>query len=146
MAGVAAPEVDARALVACAFCTLPASRIVLENEVAVAFGDIYPVTAGHSLVIPRRHVIDYWGLADEERQACHDLLVQLKERIVRADPSVTGFNIGLNAGRSAGQTIFHCHYHFIPRRDGDVADPRGGIRYVIPGKGNYHLGHRPSPG
>lgn len=121
----------------CPFCTLPVARIALENELALAFRDGYPVTPGHSLVIPRRHVEDYWGLTDSERQACHELLVQVRNNVLRVDSTVTGFNIGLNAGFSAGQTVFHCHFHLIPRRDGDAPNPRGGVRHVIPGKGSY---------
>jgi ATP adenylyltransferase len=121
----------------CPFCSLPKDRIHLQNALALACFDGYPVSAGHCLIIPTRHVNDYWGLTEAERQACHELLVQLRDQIIKSDPSVTGFNIGLNAGESAGQTIFHCHYHLIPRRDGDVPKPRGGVRNVIPDKGNY---------
>jgi diadenosine tetraphosphate (Ap4A) HIT family hydrolase len=125
----------------CPFCDLPSNRIVLTDRYAIAFGDAYPVTDGHSLVIPRRHVEDYWGLTSEEREACHELLVALRERIVAADTTVTGFNIGLNVGRSAGQTVFHCHFHLIPRRERDVPDPRGGLRNIIPGGGAYEAGN-----
>ena len=121
----------------CPFCTLPNTRIKLENDLAMAFADGFPVTAGHTLVIPRRHVIDYWGLTDQERQACHDLLAATREAILSSDATVTGFNIGLNAGQSAGQTVFHCHFHLIPRRDCDVSNPRGGVRHVIPGRADY---------
>ena len=122
---------------ACIFCTLPADRIVLQNEHAVAIRDGFPVTEGHSLVIPRRHVPDYFGLQRDELEACRDLLHQLREDILKGDPSVEGFNIGVNAGEVAGQTIFHCHIHLIPRRRGDVPSPRGGVRHIIPGKGSY---------
>lgn len=121
----------------CPFCELPARRIILHNELALALLDAYPVTHGHALVIPRRHVMDYWGMTDDERAACHDLLVAMRSNVLREDRSVTGFNIGLNAGKSAGQTIFHCHYHLIPRRDGDSPNPRGGVRHVFPDKANY---------
>jgi diadenosine tetraphosphate (Ap4A) HIT family hydrolase len=121
----------------CPFCELPASRIIAANELAVAFRDGFPVTEGHSLVIPRRHVADWFGLTSDEVLACNGLLQQLREEIRAADPAVTGFNIGMNAGVDAGQTIFHCHLHLIPRRKGDVQNPRGGVRHVIPGKGSY---------
>jgi len=121
----------------CLFCALPASRIVLANELALAIRDGFPVTEGHSLVIPRRHVADYFGLAADEVAACQELLHRVRHDIVANDPAVEGFNIGMNAGAVAGQTIFHCHIHLIPRRAGDVANPRGGVRHVIPGKGNY---------
>ena len=121
----------------CIFCDLPADRIVFQNELAIAFYDGYPVSDSHALVIPKRHVVDYWGLTQAERDASHDLLENLRDSIQQKDPLVTGFNIGLNAGESAGQTVFHCHFHLIPRRDGDVPNPRGGVRHVIPGKGHY---------
>ncbi len=110
---------------------------MVENALALAFRDAFPVTEGHSLVIPRRHVVDYFGLTAEEVLACNELLRRLREQIQAADRSVTGFNIGMNAGHDAGQSVFHCHIHLIPRRSGDVANPRGGVRHVIPSKGNY---------
>jgi diadenosine tetraphosphate (Ap4A) HIT family hydrolase len=112
-------------------------RIILENDVAYAIYDRFPVTTLHTLVIPKRHAADYFALTTSELLACDDLLRRLRENILRKDPLVGGFNIGLNAGDVAGQTIFHCHFHLIPRRSGDVVDPRGGVRHVIPGKGNY---------
>ena len=121
----------------CPFCELPAERIVAQNELALAIRDGFPVTEGHTLVIPKRHVADYFGLTPEEVLACNELLQQLKKEIQAGDSSVTAFNIGMNAGPDAGQTIFHCHMHLIPRRKGDVENPRGGVRHVIPGKGNY---------
>jgi diadenosine tetraphosphate (Ap4A) HIT family hydrolase len=121
----------------CPFCEPAEGRIRLDTPLAIAIVDGYPVTTGHTLITPRRHVADYWGLTEPERLACHDLLVRMRDKICASDPTVTGFNIGLNAGASAGQTIFHCHFHLIPRRDGDVPDPRGGVRHVIPGKGAY---------
>ena len=121
----------------CPFCELPVERMVVQNELALGIRDGFPVTEGHALVIPRRHVADYFGLTPEEVLACNELLQQLKLQIQAGDSSVTAFNIGMNAGRDAGQTIFHCHIHLIPRRKGDVENPRGGVRHVIPGKGCY---------
>ena len=122
----------------CLFCHLPPDReILLENALAYAIADGYPVTEGHSLIIPKRHVATYFDLSRPELNACDDLLRQLKARIQSSDASVSGFNIGMNAGASAGQTIFHCHIHLIPRRHGDVENPRGGVRHLIPGKGLY---------
>ena len=122
----------------CLFCHLPVERkVLLENSLAYAISDGFPVTEGHSLIIPKRHVATYFDLSRPELNACDDLLRQLKAEIQSADGSVTGFNIGMNAGASAGQTIFHCHIHLIPRRDDDVENPRGGVRHIIYGKGYY---------
>jgi ATP adenylyltransferase len=121
----------------CLFCSLSPERVIAQNELAFAIRDGFPVTALHTLVIPKRHVEDYFGLTSEELLACDSLLRSLKSDIARTDPMVVAFNIGMNAGRAAGQTIFHCHIHLIPRREGDVENPRGGVRHVIPGKGFY---------
>jgi diadenosine tetraphosphate (Ap4A) HIT family hydrolase len=99
--------------------------------------DGFPVTEGHALVIPKRHVSDYFGLTSAEIAACNNLLHLMRASVLKNDPTVHGFNIGMNAGEVAGQTVFHCHIHLIPRRPGDVANPRGGVRHVIPGKGSY---------
>lgn len=122
---------------ACIFCSPEALKIFAQNDLAFAIWDAFPVAKGHALVIPKRHVAEYFGLSSEELIACHELLVQARHLILEQDPSVQGFNIGLNAGEAAGQTVFHCHFHLIPRRLGDVAEPRGGVRNVIPGKGSY---------
>ena len=122
----------------CLFCHLsPERKILAETSLAYAIADGFPVTERHCLIIPKRHVATYFDLSRPELNACDDLLRQLKASIQSADGSVTGFNIGMNAGASAGQTIFHCHIHLIPRRDGDVENPRGGVRHLIPGKGYY---------
>lgn len=121
----------------CLFCTLPPERVVIENEFAHLVLDGFPVTSGHSLVIPKRHVADYFGLTQPELEACNKLLHWRRERVLSEDSTVEGFNIGMNCGLVAGQTIFHCHIHLIPRRKGDVESPRGGVRHVIPGKGSY---------
>lgn len=121
----------------CLFCDPPENRIVLRNQFAYTVWDGFPVTPQHALVLPWRHVEDYFGLDTGELLACDELLRRLRERIAAEDPSVAGFNIGMNAGAVAGQTIFHCHIHLIPRRAGDVENPRGGVRHIIPGKGSY---------
>jgi ATP adenylyltransferase len=95
------------------------------------------MTALHTLVIPKRHVSGYFRLGRAELNACHRLLEQEKGALERADESVEGFNIGVNEGEAAGQTVSHCHLHLIPRRRGDVEEPEGGVRGVIPGKGAY---------
>jgi diadenosine tetraphosphate (Ap4A) HIT family hydrolase len=121
----------------CLFCSIDRDRIIAENELAFAIRDGFPVTELHTLVIPKRHAVDYFSLTQDELLACDSLLRQLKDEIQQADATVLGFNIGMNAGEVAGQTIFHCHIHLIPRREGDVENPRGGVRHLIPGKGNY---------
>ena len=121
----------------CLFCNIPSVRIVLENELAYAVRDGYPVTEMHSLIIPKRHIQDYFDLTTEELIACDQLIRSLKDEISNSDQSVNGFNIGMNSGETAGQTIFHCHIHLIPRRTGDVDNPRGGVRNIIPDMGNY---------
>ena len=119
------------------FCSIPKDRIILENEFIYAIKDNYPVTPLHSLIIPKRHVVDYFSLTKDELHSCDVLLKEVKNSIQTEDESVEGFNIGINSGEAAGQTIFHCHIHLIPRRIGDVENPRGGVRHLIPGKGDY---------
>lgn len=121
----------------CVFCQPEKSRVYLENHLAFAMFDGFPVTSSHSLIIPRRHVKDYFGLSRDELVACDRLLNEARVKIQAEDNTVEGFNIGANCGSVAGQTIFHCHLHLIPRRSGDVDEPRGGVRHLIPGKGTY---------
>ena len=121
----------------CLFCSIPADRIINENDLAFAMRDGFPVTEYHTLIIPKRHAETYFDMTREEKEACDELMTKLRSEILELDSSVTGFNIGMNAGLSAGQTIFHCHIHLIPRRDGDVEQPRGGVRGVIPNKQSY---------
>lgn len=121
----------------CAFCEMPGGRIVAENELAYSVEDAYPVTELHRLVIPKRHAASYFELGRAEVNACNLLLEGAREEIRAKDPVVKGFNVGINDGEAAGQTILHAHVHLIPRRAGDVANPRGGVRHVILGKGEY---------
>jgi len=121
----------------CLFCEMPTARVVAENELAYLVRDGFPVTPLHSLVIPKRHAVTYFDLRPAEISACHALIADAKAGIEKADQGVAGFNIGMNNGEAAGQSVFHCHIHLIPRRRGDVAKPRGGVRHVIPGKGSY---------
>jgi diadenosine tetraphosphate (Ap4A) HIT family hydrolase len=121
----------------CLFCSVGEERIIAENDLAFAIRDGVPVTELHSLIIPKRHVSDYFELTKEELLACNELLRIVKEEILARDTSVKGFNVGANSGLVAGQSIFHCHIHLVPRREGDVPNPKGGIRHVIPGKGAY---------
>jgi ATP adenylyltransferase len=122
----------------CPFCHENVrERIVDEYESAVAIKDGYPVSPGHLLIIPKRHTADYFTLTESEKRDTDRLIEICRKRISENDSSVTGFNIGMNCGESAGQTIFHCHIHLIPRRDGDTPAPRGGVRGVIPKKMSY---------
>ena len=121
----------------CIFCELGAGRIIAENELCFAIKDAFPVTEHHTLVIPKRHVADYFYLHQPERNAIEAMLHEQRQSILDQDNTVTGFNVGINAGASAGQTVFHVHVHLIPRRDGDVVDPRGGVRGVISSKQGY---------
>ena len=116
---------------------MPNERIIATNDLAYAIRDGFPVSTFHTLIIPKRHVIDYFGLTKEELLASHDLIHQIKKSIIREDPTVVAFNIGINAGEASGQTIFHCHIHLIPRRIGDINDPRGGVRNILPDNSGY---------
>ena len=104
---------------------------------AYAIPDAYPVSPFHTLIVTKRHVAAFFALGQAEVNACTALINNQKNRIQAEDDSVDGFNIGMNSGASAGQTVDHCHIHLIPRRTGDVDDPRGGIRHTMPGKGYY---------
>lgn len=121
----------------CLFCSLPKDRVIAECELAFVIRDGFPVTAFHTLVLPKRHVKDYFALTDSELMAIHRHVVEQRKALLRLDSSIEGFNIGANCGEVSGQTIWHCHLHLIPRRRGDVEVPRGGVRHVIPGKGAY---------
>ena len=121
----------------CLFCNSKISGIARENDLAYASYDTYPVSELHCLIIPKRHVIDYFELTNEEIVACNDLIKIIKEEILIKDKNVKAFNIGTNAGKIAGQSIMHCHIHLIPRREGDAENPQGGVRSVIPQKQHY---------
>ena len=121
----------------CLFCNSKISGIAHENNLAYASYDTYPVSELHCLIIPKRHVINYFELTDEELVACNDLIKVIKEEILIKDKNVKAFNIGTNVGKIAGQSIMHCHIHLIPRREGDVENPQGGVRSVIPLKQHY---------
>jgi len=121
----------------CLFCNFVENDSVHENDLAYSSYDTYPVADLHCLVIPKRHVRDYFDLTNEELIACNDLIKITKDEIIKKDKSVTGFNIGTNVGKVSGQSIFHCHFHLIPRRKGDVENPQGGVRSVIPNKQHY---------
>src|SRR5690242_6856241 len=120
----------------CPFCHLERPRIALENDCAVAFFDAFPVADGHTLVVPKRHVASLFDLPEGEQAAIWSLVALVRSRLM-AEIRPDGFNVGVNDGPAAGQTVMHAHVHVIPRRTGDVADPRGGVRWVIPAKAPY---------
>lgn len=120
----------------CIFCQRENVTILLENEKAICFFDKYPVTKGHILIIPKRHTLTYFDLTATEREAMDSLLFEAKAYLDDA-MHPEGYNIGLNCGEVSGQTIFHCHLHLIPRYKGDMEDPTGGVRGVIPSKQKY---------
>ena len=120
----------------CPFCALPEERVLFRNDAAVAVRDAYPVTPGHTLVIPVRHVASVFDATRAESEAMLALLNTARDQLqVEFDPA--GYNIGVNDGAAAGQTIGHLHIHLIPRYPGDRPDPRGGVRWVIPDKADY---------
>ena len=121
----------------CLFCNIKMSGLAHENNLAYASYDSYPVSEYHCLILPKRHVKDYFELTSEELIACDDLIKIVKDEIINKDKTVCGFNIGTNIGKVSGQSIFHCHFHLIPRRKGDVENPQGGVRSVIPNKQYY---------
>ncbi len=123
---------------ACQFCQGNIQeRVMGEYRSAFAVKDKFPVSDGHMLIVPKRHAPDYFSLTRIEKWDADRLIEIWRKKITEMDPTVTGFNIGINCGESAGQTIFHCHIHLIPRRDGDTPAPRGGVRGVIPEKMGY---------
>jgi len=120
----------------CPFCSLDPSRIVAENETAVAIRDAYPIAEGHTLVIPRAHILSIFELPPEQQAALWHSVAEVRSRLAQ-QYGTASFNIGLNDGLAAGQTVPHAHIHVIPRRPGDVPDPRGGIRWIIADKAPY---------
>lgn len=119
----------------CLFCK-PQREILVANEHAIAVFDTYPVSPGHSLILPRRHVVTVWDLSEEEYAACYALVRELKP-VLEARFSPDGFNVGVNCGEAAGQSVWHAHIHVIPRFKGDTPNPKGGVRHVIALKGSY---------
>ena len=121
----------------CIFCKNNDDDIIEENEFAYAAFDPYPVSSQHCLIIPKRHVKEYFELNLKEIAGCDQLIKKIKTKVENIDKTVKGFNIGINSGKVAGQSIMHCHIHLIPRREGDVENPQGGVRGVIPSKQHY---------
>ena len=128
----------------CPFCELPAEDRTWSGELVFAFRDRYPVSPGHTLIVPERHVATWFDATGEEQRALLDAVHEVKAQLDRElAPRPDGYNVGFNAGEAAGQTVMHLHVHVIPRYRGDMDDPRGGVRHVIPSKGNYLA--QPSP-
>ena len=120
----------------CPFCSLPKERVVARNQFAMVLRDAYPISLGHTLIVPSRHVASFFELSPEERSALMELLDQAKRQIDEAYRPA-GYNVGINDGPAAGQTIPHLHIHLIPRYEGDQPDPRGGVRWIFPDKAAY---------
>jgi diadenosine tetraphosphate (Ap4A) HIT family hydrolase len=122
--------------VKCPFCNPPADEIVVRNDLCYARWDAFPVSKCHLLVIPFRHTPDFFSMTDDEKRATVGLIGECKKTIEeKSQPN--GYNIGFNVGEAGGQTVMHCHCHVIPRYAGDVENPRGGVRGVVPGKRGY---------
>jgi diadenosine tetraphosphate (Ap4A) HIT family hydrolase len=120
----------------CPFCTLPLERIIDSNEFGVAIRDGFPVSPGHTLVIPKRHIGSWFEISNDEQRGLLDLLARAKTDL-QEEFKPDGYNIGINDGPAAGQTVPHLHMHLIPRYKGDQEDPRGGVRWIIPDKAKY---------
>ncbi len=120
----------------CPFCEPQPDRVWLRTETGIVLWDAFPITRGHSLVVPRQHVASIYELSAEEQAALWALVAKARGRL-NDDMHPDGFNVSLNDGEAAGQTILHAHIHIIPRYSGDVADPRGGVRWIVPEKARY---------
>ena len=120
----------------CPFCSLDSSRVIAANDHALAIHDGFPVSPGHCLIIPKRHIASFFDATKEEQTALLDLLEQTR-MIIIDEHSPDDFNVGINDGTTAGQTVMHLHIHLIPRYIGDMPDPRGGVRWIFPEKSVY---------
>jgi diadenosine tetraphosphate (Ap4A) HIT family hydrolase len=123
----------------CPFCTAPTDRILHGNTHAIVLRDAFPISRGHTLIVPRRHVGSFFEATAEERVALLALLDEAK-RSLDAELAPASYNIGINDGPAAGQTVPHLHIHLIPRYEGDCTDPRGGVRWIVPAKADYWSG------
>ncbi len=122
---------------ACPFCErIQAGSSLAGNDLAVAFPDGFPLNPGHTLVVPTRHVSDYFALSPEEQTAIWSLVSSVKVRL-DAEHAPAGYNVGINVAPAGGQTVWHAHVHLVPRYAGDVADPRGGVRWIVPARARY---------
>jgi ATP adenylyltransferase len=121
----------------CLFCNVIDPQVLDQSDTCFAMRDGFPVTTGHTLIITKRHVETYFDLTPEERADVQRHIDLERQRLMEDDKTISGFNIGMNCGEDAGQSIMHCHVHLIPRRKGDIENPRGGVRGVIPDKRIY---------
>ena len=122
----------------CIFCNKTNCTVISTTKYFFIIRDTsYPVTKHHTLIITNRHVADFFELTREEMAELDEVLKKQKEELKKIDKEISAFNVGVNIGKDAGQSIMHCHLHLIPRRKGDVEDPRGGVRGVIPEKQKY---------
>jgi diadenosine tetraphosphate (Ap4A) HIT family hydrolase len=120
----------------CLFCRLDASKQLFSNDLAIAITDGFPISLGHCLIIPKRHFPSLFEATAEERVSLWELVERARQYLLsKYEPD--GFNIGINDGIAAGQTVMHLHIHLIPRYQGDTADPRGGVRWILPDKASY---------
>ena len=122
----------------CLFCNKKKQKIIFTSELLFVVRDSYPVTKLHTLIIPHRHVSNFFDLNDKELNDLNKILKKQRKSLLVLDKKITGFNVGVNAGKDAGQSIMHCHIHLIPRRKGDIENPQGGVRGVIPTKQKYN--------
>lgn len=120
----------------CLFCSLDRARIITANTLALAIYDGFPVSPGHALIIPKRHVASFFDLTEDEKKAMLDMMAQMRQLLLK-ERNPDGFNIGINDGAAAGQTVMHLHIHLIPRYADDQPDPRGGVRWIFPDKAAY---------
>ena len=121
----------------CLFCNKKKQKIIYSSNLIYVVRDSFPVTKFHSLIIPHRHVSNFFDLNKDELKDLSVALKKERESLLNLDKKITAFNVGVNSGKDAGQSIMHCHIHLIPRRKGDIENPRGGVRGVIPSKQKY---------
>lgn len=129
----------------CPFCCLPQERVIARNQFANAFRDAYPISLGHTLIVPSRHVASLFEVNPGERTALMDLMEEAKRQLDE-EYRPAGYNVGINDGPAAGQTVPHLHIHLIPRYVGDQPDPRGGVRWIFPDKAAYWPAREDAPG
>ena len=121
----------------CLFCNKKKQKIIYSTKFIYVVRDSFPVTKYHSLIIPHRHISNFFELSKDELKDLSKILKKERQALINLDKKITAFNVGVNAGKDAGQSIMHCHIHLIPRRKGDIENPRGGVRGVIPSKQKY---------